>query len=357
MTDKRYQVFISSTYEDLKEERRAVQDTLISMGDFPVQMESFPATDEEQLEYIKPLIEACDYYILIIGGRYGSLLADGKSYTEKEFLHAVETGVPVIVLVHSNPEELPRNKTEETSEGHEKLKTFTALASDGRIRKSWDTTDGLKLCVREAVDHAKKTKKRTGWVKGDTIASTAALQELEALRKENKKLEIFKHPAFETSSLPELPDLQDTVEVQIHTHANIGGYDNNDLLASISGTWLSFFIAFHRSAQISYNDWNDEEYFVLDKTATRETMGQLLAVVCEKNALNGHSVTSESFDLLWCYFIEAGLFYEEGNVPFADLARKIIRRLTIAGLHTKSLKVTSGKIRTSIRMDDEEIPF
>ncbi|MFT6169717.1 MAG: hypothetical protein ACJAR9_001838, partial [Celeribacter sp.] len=124
MTDKRYQVFISSTYEDLKEERRAVQDTLINMGDFPVQMESFPATDEGQLEYIKPLIEACDYYILIIGGRYGSLLDDGKSYTEKEFLHAVETGVPVIVLVHSNPEKLPRDKTEETPEGNEKLEVF-----------------------------------------------------------------------------------------------------------------------------------------------------------------------------------------------------------------------------------------
>ena len=60
MTDKRYQIFISSTFTDLEDERRAVQDAVISMGDFPVQMESFPATDETLMDFIKPLIAKCD---------------------------------------------------------------------------------------------------------------------------------------------------------------------------------------------------------------------------------------------------------------------------------------------------------
>jgi hypothetical protein len=100
MHDKRYSVFISSTFEDLKDERRAVQDTVISAGDFPVQMEYFPATDEAAFDLIKSLLDKCDYYILIIGGRYGSLDSDGLSYTHKEFRYAVSKNIPVIVMLN-----------------------------------------------------------------------------------------------------------------------------------------------------------------------------------------------------------------------------------------------------------------
>ena len=71
--DKRYQVFISSTCADLKEERRAVIQTVIQLNCIPAGMELFPAADEEQLAFIKRVIDDCDYYLLIIGGRYGSV--------------------------------------------------------------------------------------------------------------------------------------------------------------------------------------------------------------------------------------------------------------------------------------------
>ena len=82
--DKRFQVFVSSTYADLKEARQKVIQTLMEMDCIPAGMELFPAADEEQWKFIKRVIDDCDYYILIIGGRYGSLTAEGISYTEKE---------------------------------------------------------------------------------------------------------------------------------------------------------------------------------------------------------------------------------------------------------------------------------
>lgn len=75
--DVRYQVFVISTYVDLKEERRLVSTAILKMGHFPAGMEMFPATDDEQFEYIRSVIDLCDYYVLIIGGRYGSLSAQG----------------------------------------------------------------------------------------------------------------------------------------------------------------------------------------------------------------------------------------------------------------------------------------
>ena len=77
--DKRYQVFISSTYSDLKEERGKVMQTVMSLDCIPAGMEFFTAIDSEQLEFIKKIIDDCDYYILIIGGKYGSMTA--VSYT------------------------------------------------------------------------------------------------------------------------------------------------------------------------------------------------------------------------------------------------------------------------------------
>lgn len=73
--NKKYQVFVSSTYADLEEERRSVIQTVIGMDCIPAGMELFPATDEEQFEFIKRVIDDCDYYLLIIGGRYGSTTA------------------------------------------------------------------------------------------------------------------------------------------------------------------------------------------------------------------------------------------------------------------------------------------
>lgn len=110
--DKRYQVFISSTYADLREERQRVIQALMEMDCIPSGMELFPAADEEQWEFIKRVIDDCDYYLLIIGGRYGSTTPEGISYTEKEYDYAIEKGIRVVALLHANPEEIPIGKSE-----------------------------------------------------------------------------------------------------------------------------------------------------------------------------------------------------------------------------------------------------
>lgn len=188
MSEKKYQVFISSTYEDLKEERKAVEETIVRAGHFPIGMEAFPAADEEQFEFIKTVISRCDYYVLIIAGRYGSLAPDGKSYTQKEYEYAVEIGVPVLVMLREAREELPVNKTEPSPPNRDKLDEFIATVSHGRLRKGWSTIDGLKLAVREALDHAKATKPRPGWIRGDQSSSRETLEKLVAVQDENERL-------------------------------------------------------------------------------------------------------------------------------------------------------------------------
>lgn len=95
----RYEVFVSSTYQDLIEERDCLRDFIVSNGNIPVGMEEFEASGRRSWTKIQNAIINCDYYILIIGGRYGSLTTDEHiSYTEREYLLARELNKEMIVF-------------------------------------------------------------------------------------------------------------------------------------------------------------------------------------------------------------------------------------------------------------------
>jgi hypothetical protein len=108
--DKRYQVFVSSTFVDLKEERQAVMQALLSLDHFPAGMDLFPASDEDQLALIKGVIDDSDYYVLVVGGRYGSVSATGISYTEAEFDYAFAANKPILAFIHEDPNVIPAGK-------------------------------------------------------------------------------------------------------------------------------------------------------------------------------------------------------------------------------------------------------
>src|SRR5271154_3887352 len=119
-----YSVFISSTYEDLREERAAVQKALLQLHCMPIGMELFGAADEETWDFIKRQIEDCDYYVVIVADKYGSADEDGVSYTEKEYDYAREAKKPVLAFVHNDRGNIPRNKAEVDPEKRSKLEAF-----------------------------------------------------------------------------------------------------------------------------------------------------------------------------------------------------------------------------------------
>lgn len=186
--EKRYQVFVSSTYADLKEERRHVTQALMEMDCIPAGMELFPAADEEQWEFIKRIIDDCDYYLLIIGGRYGSTTDEGISYTEKEFDYAVESGLKVIALLHENPDEIPVGKSDISPELRERLQAFREKVSTNRLVKFWSEAKELPGLVALSLSKTIKTFPATGWVRASVVSNEDLLGELNELRKENSLL-------------------------------------------------------------------------------------------------------------------------------------------------------------------------
>jgi hypothetical protein len=186
--EKRYQVFVSSTFADLKEERRRVIQTLMEMDCIPAGMELFPAADEEQWAFIRRVIDDCDYYLLIIGGRYGSTTPDGVSYTEKEYDYAVSKGIKVLALLHDKPDEIPVGKSELDPALRARLEAFRQRASKGRLVRFWNRAEDLPGLVALSLAKTIKTYPAVGWVRADAVANEDLLTQLNQLRQDNDLL-------------------------------------------------------------------------------------------------------------------------------------------------------------------------
>ena len=179
-----YQVFVSSTYKDLVDERNEVMKALLELECIPCGMEYFPAANEDQWSYITSLIDRCDYYIVIVGGRYGSVTEDGISYTEREYRYAIENGVPVIAFIHRSPEDLPMKESEQSPEGRAKLTEFLGLVKQ-RLCKEWGNPDELGAVVSRSLTQVIKREPKVGWIRGDeaTYVEGSAREILELTKK------------------------------------------------------------------------------------------------------------------------------------------------------------------------------
>lgn len=155
--DYKYQFFISSTYKDLMEERQIAINAIMKMGHIPAGMELFTATGEEQFESIKPIIDESDYYMLILGGKYGSVIEKEKvSYTEKEFDYALSTGKRMIALVYDDPDNLVSSKRETKSGMINRFKKFREKVISGRMVYMWNNLVDLSLGINSSISKAEK---------------------------------------------------------------------------------------------------------------------------------------------------------------------------------------------------------
>jgi hypothetical protein len=185
--DKKYQVFVSSTYTDLENERREVIQGLLEMNCIPIAMELFPAANDDQWAFIERLIDDCDYYVVIVGGRYGSLSPEGISYTRKEYEYAVSKKVPVIGFLPKDPNKIETGKTDKDVGKNILLEDFKNLVQK-KLCKFYNSPEDLKAKVITSMISLLRNYPRQGWVKSDTM-SESNIQELLRLREKIDELE------------------------------------------------------------------------------------------------------------------------------------------------------------------------
>jgi hypothetical protein len=182
MIQPRYQIFVSSTFKDLQEERQAVLNAILKLNQFPAGMEIFPAVNDTAWEHIEKVIEVSDYYVLIIGGKYGSIETEsGISYTEKEYEFAVSKNVPILAFIHSQPGKITSDKTEQSSKIRKKLEIFKKKVGKHHCNY-WTTVDELKASVLASLSMSFVMNPQSGWVKADGINKNELLERLAILQ-------------------------------------------------------------------------------------------------------------------------------------------------------------------------------
>lgn len=173
--EKRYQIFISSTYKDLIEERRRVTQAILKMYHFPIGMEMFHADNEEQWVQIRNTIDMSDYYVLIMGRYCGTLTEDeGISYTEKEYDYALSKNIPVLsfVISESAKKESYGVETNKQQKAYNKFKRKVLKLPC----EFWNNADELAFLVSNALNIKFKDRNRNGWVPYNPSGLTTAIE-------------------------------------------------------------------------------------------------------------------------------------------------------------------------------------
>lgn len=225
--NKKLQVFISSTFIDLKEERQAAVSAILKAGHIPAGMELFKAADKSQWEIIKRWIDESDVYMLILGGRYGSIDPQkGVSYTELEYDYAVETGKPLfaVVIEESALEEKVKKNGLDFLERDRpsELKLFKEKVLQNMSSFFNDLKD-IRLTVMESLPEIAQMNNLSGWVSGDDIPDINGLinevtelrEKIKDLEKDNNQLRMNKSRESNTNNYQELIQLLESIKVKV----------------------------------------------------------------------------------------------------------------------------------------------
>lgn len=157
----KYQIFLSSTYENLISERQHVIKAILDLNCIPAAMEFFPGSSLTISGLINNILAESDFVILLISDKYR--LSDNNqnfSYTEIEYDIAVEKNIPVVCFLKKGVEEnLIRN--DDLSRFWKKIKKASTP-----IMK-WDSGIDLENHIKTSISHMKEISKSNGWVRGN----------------------------------------------------------------------------------------------------------------------------------------------------------------------------------------------
>ncbi|MEK3942498.1 MULTISPECIES: DUF4062 domain-containing protein [Paenibacillus] len=197
---KKLQVFISSTFTDLQDERQAAVESVLKSGHIPAGMELFRSGDQSQKDTITKWIEESDVYLLILGGRYGSIEeTTGKSYTHWEYDLAGELKKPRFAVVISSDALQKKikklGKAVIELDNAQKYEDFKSNVLS-KVSRFFEDTKDIQITVMQTLNELVKDKNLYGWISGRAVQNseeyaTSVLhykKEMDQLGRENEKL-------------------------------------------------------------------------------------------------------------------------------------------------------------------------
>jgi hypothetical protein len=222
-------------------ERQATVEAILRAGHIPAGMELFAAGDKSQWETIRQWIDDSDLFLLILGGRYGSIEpTSGRSYIDREYEYAVKAKKPHFAAVIS--EAYLQAKLTELGENATEMDNRAAFAKFrskimAKMCRLYSDINELKLIVFESLSDFSRRDDLSGWVRGSEAVNPAvALGEISRLQEENSalrsELDLLKLQFAEPLDI----DVVESEEDQVLNAMRILDDDAKSLLAEIKFT-------------------------------------------------------------------------------------------------------------------------
>lgn len=243
---KKLQVFVSSTYVDLKDERQAAVAGILLAGHIPAGMELFTAGDDAQWEVIKRWIKESDVYMLILGARYGSIEPkSGRSYTELEYDYAAELGKPRFAVVMAGDLYQARKVGQDQQESPLARSAYEAFRTKvlGKISSQFENADQIKLAILGSLRDIADRPNLVGWIRSTDVSDVQPV--IEELAKVQAERDELRSKLAEAGSTPlidgkSLADLNDPVQLTISAKT---GKDSSSRYFAFTSTWREIFAA------------------------------------------------------------------------------------------------------------------
>ncbi|MDR3167187.1 MAG: DUF4062 domain-containing protein [Treponema sp.] len=182
---KKYHIFLSSTPEDLKNERQELEGIIWNLGHIPIAMKNFNIKDKNEARLVKKSIEECDYFLALTAHKYGA--EKRPSPPEAEFNHAVKAGIPVIALIIDEKARWKASKKEKEAPLVKAVEDFK-----DKLRNypydTWSTMAELRQKAQTLLIEEINLNPRPGWVRADYAIQPVVANELARLSGENEDL-------------------------------------------------------------------------------------------------------------------------------------------------------------------------
>ena len=183
---KKYLVYVSSSMEDLRAERRELIRVISELGAVPITMDTFDINRDEDRRLIHKAIEDSDYFVNLTAWKCGE--AVGKSFSlEVEYSYAIKTRVPVLALIIGDKARWKDTKKEKKAEAKKSLEAFKQRLK-GHTHDTWINLSDLRQKALSLISREMNLKPRCGWVPGTEAVAPSVANELSRLIRENETL-------------------------------------------------------------------------------------------------------------------------------------------------------------------------
>jgi len=182
----KHHIFIGSTLDDLKSERKELLRIVMELGHIPVVADYLDDSEKNAPKLLEKIIEECDYFIALVAHKYRDKNKETLPLV-KESAIAAKNNIPVIALIIDEKARWKPVKKEKSTAIISELNEFKAKLKAGPYETWLNTPDlcqkTMSLLVREQT-----IDPRPGWVKTDRTIEPRVANELSRLSHENSAL-------------------------------------------------------------------------------------------------------------------------------------------------------------------------